>query len=96
LKDDAPAAKVGVKNNTPGSRYSLGSLYPRRSTPQGAAPNRHTSTASSTITASSSQQSLDDGFDLNGMDMFTRNSIAIFERLNKEQVSTHASPQQVT
>ena len=65
------------------SRYSLSSIYNnRKSLPnhQGTGSGAPTSPHSPAL--STDQQD----FDMNGMDMFSRKSVAIFERLNKEQV----------
>ena len=74
------------------SRFSLGAIYNRRSMPNqprvaggvgGAATN---GTTSSNSAAYADEE--DDGMEIDAtdMDMFTRKSIAMFERYNKEQV----------
>jgi len=81
------------------SRFSLGAIYNRRSMPNqprvaggvggvggvgGAATNGTTSSNSAAYADED-----DDGMEIDAtdMDMFTRKSIAMFERYNKEQVS---------
>jgi len=74
------------------SRFSLGAIYNRRSMPNqprvaggvgGAASNGTTSSNSAAYADED-----DDGMEIDAtdMDMFTRKSIAMFERYNKEQV----------
>lgn len=58
-------------------------MYNRRSLQNPARPAPSTATTASDASASIDD---DDGLDMGGADMFNRNSVAIFERLNKEQV----------
>lgn len=81
------------------TRFSLSAIYNRRSMPNqprvaggiggagGAATN---GTTSSNSAAYADEEEEDDGMDIDAtdMDMFTRKSIAMFERYNKEQVNT--------
>ena len=95
-RDRPKSAAVG---NT--SRYSLGSLYPRsRALPVSAhAPSSggggdggQTSLRSTTSSngggalSSDAEEDAEDNRDLLGVDLINRHSVAIFERLNKEQV----------
>jgi hypothetical protein len=73
------------------SRFSLSAAYNRRSLPVGKGASglntsNHGSSHGHGHHHNHSDSTDDEGFDLNGMDMFTRNSVAIFERLNQEQV----------
>jgi hypothetical protein len=74
------------------SRFSLSAAYNRRSLPGsknagGLSSSNHGNNGNNGNNGHADSTEGDEDFDVSGMDMFTRNSVAIFERLNQEQVS---------